>query len=62
MIIMFIFLFLTVAFVIGTAIYLNRKKKNVSANLKQDSKNDTKEKSKKGHSRRNRCTPWRCHR
>ena len=46
---MFIFLFLTVAFVIGTAIYLNRKKKNVSTNLKQDSKNDTKEKSKKSN-------------
>lgn len=49
MIIMFIFLFLTVAFVIGTAVYLNRKKKTVNTNLKQDSKNDTKEKSKKGH-------------
>ena len=42
MIIMFIFLFLTVAFVIGTAVYLNRKKKTVNTNLKQDSKNDTK--------------------
>lgn len=49
MIIMFIFLFLTVVFVIGTAFYLNRKKKTVNSNIKQDSKNDTKEKSKKGH-------------
>lgn len=49
MIIMFIFLFLTVVFVIATAFYLNRKKKTVNSNTKQDSKNDTKEKNKKGH-------------
>lgn len=49
MVIMFIFLFLTVAFVICTAIYLNRKKRNVSNNIKQDSKNNTKEKIKKSN-------------
>lgn len=47
MIIMFIFLFLTVAFVIGTAVYLNHKKKAVNSNIKQDLKNDTKERRKK---------------
>lgn len=49
MVIMFIFLFLTVAFVIGTAVYLNHKKKNVNTNVKQDSKNNTKEKGKKNN-------------
>ena len=52
MIIMFIFLFLTLVFVIGTAFYLNRKKKTVNSNIKQDSKSDTKEKSKKGSERK----------
>ncbi len=49
MIIMFIFLFLTIAFVIGTAVYLNYKKKTIISNNKQNPKNDTKEKSKKRH-------------
>lgn len=47
MIVMFIFLFLTVVFVIGTAIYLNYKKKTVNTGIKQESKSDTKDKSKK---------------
>lgn len=49
MIIMFIFLFLTVALVFSTVVYLNYRKKTVNSNTKQDSKNDTKEKNKKGH-------------
>lgn len=49
MVIMFVFLFLTIAFVIGTAVYLNRKKKTVNTNIKQDSKNNTREKSKKSN-------------
>lgn len=49
MFIMFVFLFLTVAFVIGTAIYLNQKKNTVNNNTKQGLKNNTKEKRKKGH-------------
>lgn len=49
MIIMFIFLFLTVAFIVGTAIYLNRKKKSVNSNIKQESKNNTNEKPKKSN-------------
>lgn len=49
MIIMFVFLFLTIAFVIGTAVYLNHKKKDVNTNVKQDSKNNTKEKGKKSN-------------
>lgn len=36
MIIMFIFLILTVIFVIGTAIYLNNKKKNINYDLKKN--------------------------
>ena len=47
MIIMFVFLFLTVAFIVGTAIYLNRKKKSVNSNIKQKTKNNTNERSKK---------------
>lgn len=49
MIIMFVFLFLTIAFVIGTAVYLNHKKKDVNTNVKQDSKNNTKENGKKSN-------------
>jgi len=49
MIIMFVFLFLTVAFVIGTAVYLNHKKKTTNSNIKQDFKNNTKEKNKKSN-------------
>lgn len=37
MVIMIIFLVLSVAFVIGTAIYLNNKKKNINNNIKQSS-------------------------
>lgn len=37
MVIMIIFLVLSVAFVIGTAIYINNKKKNVNNNIKQSS-------------------------
>ena len=37
MVIMIIFLVLSIAFVIGTAIYLNNKKKNVNNNIKQSS-------------------------
>lgn len=47
MIIMFVFLALTVVFVVGTVIYLNRKKNNVNNNLKQESSSKTKEKSSK---------------
>lgn len=49
MVIMFVFLFLTIVFVIGTAVYLNHKKKNINTNVKQDSKNNTKEKGKKSN-------------
>lgn len=37
MVIMIIFLVLSIAFVIGTAIYLNNKKKNINNNIKQSS-------------------------
>lgn len=47
MIIMFVFLFLTVIFIIATAIYLNQKKNAAKTSIKQESKTDTKEKSKK---------------
>lgn len=47
MIIMFVFLFLTIVFVVGTALYLNHKKNTISNTIKQESKTDTKEKSKK---------------
>lgn len=46
MIIMIIFLLLSVALVIGTAIYLNYKKKNINRNVKQ---NTTKEKTERTH-------------
>lgn len=49
MIIMFIFLFLTIAFVIGTSVYLNHNKKTVNINNKPNSKNDTKQKNKKSN-------------
>ncbi|MCI8470430.1 MAG: hypothetical protein HFJ35_02905 [Clostridia bacterium] len=49
MVIMFVFLFLTVIFVIGTVVYLNHKKNTVNSNIKQESKNNTKEKSKKSN-------------
>ena len=47
MVIMIMFLVLTLAFVIGTAIYLNNKKKNVNNNIKQNVNTATKEKGKK---------------
>lgn len=47
MLIMSIFLVLTVIFIIGTAIYLNYKKKNINNNLKQATNKDVKEKGKK---------------
>ena len=47
MFIMSIFLVLTVVFVIGTAIYLNYKKKNNNSNLKQNDNKEAKEKGKK---------------
>ena len=47
MLIMSIFLVLSVAFVIGTGIYLNYKKKNVNRDIKQISNTNIKEKSKK---------------
>lgn len=47
MAIMILFLVLTVAFVIGTIIYLNYKKKNVNTKIKQSSTNQTQEKGKK---------------
>lgn len=47
MVIMIIFLLLSVAFVIGTAIYLNNKKKNVNINIKQSSNIQPKEKGNK---------------
>lgn len=46
MVIMFVFLFLTIAFMVGTAIYLNHKKNAISSTIKQESKTYTKEKSK----------------
>lgn len=46
MLIMSIFLVLTVIFIIGTAIYLNYKKKNINNNLKQATNKDVKEKGK----------------
>ena len=45
--IMIIFLVLSVAFVVGTVIYLNNKKKNVNNDLIQANKTVTKEKGKK---------------
>ena len=45
--IMIIFLVLSVAFAIGTAIYLNNKKKTVNDDLMQTNKTTTKEKGKK---------------
>ena len=47
MVIMIMFLVLTIAFVVGTAIYLNNKKKNVNNNIKQNVNTATKEKGKK---------------
>ena len=47
MVIMIIFLILSVAFVIGTAIYLNTKKKNINNNIKQSSNTQAKEKGHK---------------
>jgi len=47
MFIMSIFIVLTVVFVIGTAIYLNYKKKNNNSNLKQNDNKEAKEKGKK---------------
>ncbi len=47
MIIMFVFLALTIVFIIGTVIYLNRKKTNINKNIKQESSSKTKEKSNK---------------
>lgn len=46
MVIMFVFLFLTIAFVIGTAVYLTHKKSSVTT-IKQEPKSETKEKIKK---------------
>lgn len=47
MLIMSIFLILTVIFIIGTAIYLNYKKKNINNSLKQPTNKEIKEKGKK---------------
>ena len=47
MVIMIIFLVLTVVFVIGTIIYLNRKKNNINHNIKQTTKTEEKNKAKK---------------
>lgn len=47
MLIMIIFLLLSMALVIGTAIYLNYKKKNINRNVKQSSTQDKKDKSQK---------------
>ena len=44
---MIIFLILSIALVIGTAIYLNNKRKNLNNNMKQTPKSETKEKGKK---------------
>lgn len=47
MLIMSVFLVLTVIFIIGTAIYLNYKKKNINNSLKQPTTKEIKEKGKK---------------
>lgn len=47
MAIMLIFLVLSVVFVIGTAIYMNNKKKNVNIKVKQELNTETKEKTDK---------------
>lgn len=47
MVIMIIFLILSALFVIGTAIYLNNKKKNINNNIKQSSNTQPKEKGHK---------------
>ena len=47
MIIMFIFLFLTIVFIIGTAIYLNKKKKDNNTSMKQEHKNNENKKMKR---------------
>lgn len=47
MVIMIIFLILSIVLVIGTAIYLNNKKKKVNRNIKQNPNQETKEKSNK---------------
>lgn len=49
MILMIIFLVLTVAFVIGTVIYLNYNKKNANKKVKQSSPIETQEKGKKAN-------------
>lgn len=47
MVIMIIFLMLSIAFVIGTAVYLNYKKKNINRSIKQDNYQEQKNKSHK---------------
>ena len=47
MVIMIIFLMLSIAFVIGTAVYLNYKKKNINRSIKQDNYQEPKNKSHK---------------
>ena len=47
MVIMIIFLMLSITFVIGTAVYLNYKKKNINRSIKQDNYQEPKNKSHK---------------
>ncbi len=47
MILMIVFLVLSVLFIIGTALYLNRKKKNINYEIKQNYKQEEKEKKTK---------------
>ena len=47
MVLMIVFLVLTLAFIIGTIIYLNYKKKNVNSKIKQSSPIENQQKGKK---------------
>lgn len=47
MIIMIIFLILSIVFVIGTALYLNHKKKNINNTIKQETNKSTNKKGKR---------------
>ena len=47
MVLMIVFLVLTIAFIIGTVIYLNYKKKNINSKIKQSSPIENQPKGKK---------------
>jgi uncharacterized membrane protein YraQ (UPF0718 family) len=47
MVLMIVFLVITIAFIIGTVIYLNYKKKNINSRIKQSSSIENHPKGKK---------------